>query len=113
VIRSQLAAHVRLIICSSAFHPEVRIWTCGARIVHFSCPGHNEFATEPAFTEITADAARRPVASETGPNFRLVVPAQPVDAIPSSALIRQRFLGRTISLAVRGQNLSRTTFQLV
>jgi hypothetical protein len=30
---------------SSAFHPEIRIWTSGSRIVRLPCPGHNEFAT--------------------------------------------------------------------
>jgi hypothetical protein len=38
------------------------------------------------------------------------VPAQPVDATPSSALIRQCFRRRTICLAVLGQNLARAAF---
>src|ERR1700691_1587226 len=43
---------------------------------------------------------------------RLRVPAQPVDATPSSALIRQCLPGRTICLAVLGQNLARAAFRL-
>src|SRR6266849_9783474 len=38
------------------------------------------------------------------------MPAQPVDATPSSALIRQCFRGRTFCLAVLGQNLARAAF---
>jgi hypothetical protein len=41
------------------------------------------------------------------------VPAQPVDATPSSALIQQRFCGRTTCLASLGQNLARAAFLLV
>ena len=41
------------------------------------------------------------------------LPAQPVDATPSTALLRQRFGGRTICLAVPGQNLSRVAFRLL
>jgi hypothetical protein len=65
VVRSQLAARVRPLIRSSAFHPEIRIGTSGSRIVRFSCPGHNEFATEQPSTETTANMARRPIASGT------------------------------------------------
>jgi len=66
VVRSQLAAHVLPLVRSNAFHPEIRIWTSGSRIVRFSCLGHNEFATEQPSTEATANMARRPIASETG-----------------------------------------------
>jgi hypothetical protein len=45
--------------------------------------------------------------------FRLVLPAQPVDATLSSALIRQRFRERTICLAELSQNLARAAFRLV
>jgi len=41
------------------------------------------------------------------------VRAQPVDATPSSALIRRCFRGRTVRLAVLGQDLARTAFRLV
>jgi hypothetical protein len=41
------------------------------------------------------------------------VPAQPVDATPCSALIRQCFHGRTIRLAVLDQNLARAAFPLL
>ena len=37
----------------------------------------------------------------------LPLPTQPVDATPSSALIQQRFCGRTTCLASLGQNLAR------
>jgi hypothetical protein len=40
----------------------------------------------------------------------LTLPAQPVVATPSSALIRQYLRGGTISLAALGQNLARTAF---
>jgi hypothetical protein len=39
--------------------------------------------------------------------------AQPIDATPSSALIRQCFRGRTVRLAVLGQNLARAESLLV
>ena len=41
------------------------------------------------------------------------LPAQPVDATPSISLIRQHFGGRTICLAVPGQNLSGVAFRLI
>ena len=46
-------------------------------------------------------------------DVRLRVPAQPVDATPSSALIRQCFRGRAICLAVLDQELARAVFRLV
>jgi hypothetical protein len=47
------------------------------------------------------------------PLVRLRLPAQPVDATPSSALIRQNLRGRTAYLAVLRQNPSRAAFRLV
>jgi TonB family protein len=47
------------------------------------------------------------------PLGRLVIPAQPVDATPSSALIRRCFRGSTACLAALGQNLGRAAFLLV
>jgi hypothetical protein len=47
------------------------------------------------------------------PLVRLQLPAQTVDATPSSALIRQNLRGRTAYLAVLGQNPSRAVFRLV
>jgi hypothetical protein len=46
-------------------------------------------------------------------HVRLMLPAQPVDATPSSALIRQCFGGRTICLALLDQNPARAAFLLV
>jgi hypothetical protein len=43
----------------------------------------------------------------------LTLPAQPVDATPSSALIRECLRGRTICLAVLDQNLARAAFRPV
>jgi hypothetical protein len=46
-------------------------------------------------------------------NSWLTLPAQPVDATPSSALIKQRFRETTICLAVLCKNLARAVFLLV
>jgi hypothetical protein len=43
---------------------------------------------------------------------RLALPAEPVDATPSSALIRQCLRGRTIYLAALGQNLTEAACRL-
>jgi hypothetical protein len=57
--------------------------------------------------------------AESGDGERLTdyvlysLPAQPVDATPSSALIRQCFRERTSSLASFGQNLAWAAFLLV
>ena len=44
---------------------------------------------------------------------RITLPAQPVGATPSSALIRECFRGRTVYLAVLGQIVARAAFLLV
>src|SRR5271167_2878783 len=46
-------------------------------------------------------------------DVRLLLPAQPVDATPSSTLIRQCLRGRTNCLAVLDQNPARAAFRLV
>jgi len=48
-----------------------------------------------------------------GLNAWLTLPAQPVNATPSSALVRQCFRGRTVRFAVLGQNLAKAAFLLV
>jgi len=42
-----------------------------------------------------------------------MLPTQPVDATPSSVLIRQCLRGTTICLAVLGQNPARAPFRLI
>jgi hypothetical protein len=50
------------------------------------------------------------VFTDSTPLAWFVVPAQPADATPSSALIRHFFRGRTICLAARGQKRARPAF---
>jgi hypothetical protein len=51
--------------------------------------------------------------SSSTSSVRLRVPAQPVNATPSSALIRQCLRGRTVCLATLSQNLARAAFRPV
>ncbi len=79
-------------------------------------PSH--FPLSSVLTVESASSVQIPSSRDTGnskvvPLAWLVVPAQPVDATPSSASIQQCFRGRTICLAVLRQNLARTAFRLV
>jgi len=74
--------------------------TCNGRFASYRCPTSDQ------------RSYRR---SESGarPLVRQLVPAQPVDATPSSALIQQRFCRRTTCLASRGQIVARAALLLV
>jgi hypothetical protein len=66
------------------------------------------------FTPIlsTSPAAKSDCASSPILNVRLRVPAQPVDATPSSALTRRCLRGRTICLVVLDQDPASAAFRL-
>jgi hypothetical protein len=66
-----------------------------------------------AFAEQEYLAALAMAGSESFFNKLLMLPVQPVDATPSSALIRHCFRERTICLAALGQTLARAAFRLV